>query len=266
MRKRSPTRVLVIDDDEMSRELLDVLLSGEGYAVATAESGEAALNQLSQARAVPDLVLTDMQLPGISGPELAASLRHACGRSTVLSAMSGSQPAADKISLFDSFLLKPFTMLDVARVLSSGRAAGFSPALPAQAASNNGMVGASALEEVVTPYGGPDLPILDEEIFQKLASRMLPAQLREMYKLCTDDARSRIAAMRRLMNKPNGDDFAREAHAIKGGAGMLGATELHRLAAELETGRPLRRPQDVNSLDELSAACDRLERMLGSRL
>jgi HPt (histidine-containing phosphotransfer) domain-containing protein len=57
----------------------------------------------------------------------------------------------------------------------------------------------------------------------------------------------------------------REAHSIKGGCGMLGATELHSMAAALETG-PTGEEPDVNSLDELSAACDRLERMLRSRV
>ena len=62
----------------------------------------------------------------------------------------------------------------------------------------------------------------------------------------------------------------RAAHSIKGGCGMLGATELHRMAAELESGdlesTEAGDAQDVNSLDELSAACDRLERMLRSRV
>jgi HPt (histidine-containing phosphotransfer) domain-containing protein len=76
--------------------------------------------------------------------------------------------------------------------------------------------------------------------------------------------------MRRLAADHDAARFVREAHAIKGGCGMLGATELHRLASQLETSGietpPPGTPEDVNSLDELSAACDRLERMLGSRV
>ena len=50
---------------------------------------------------------------------------------------------------------------------------------------------------------------------------------------------------------------------------MLGATQLHGMAAELEREgfeADSRQPREVNSLDELSDACDRLERMLGSRV
>jgi HPt (histidine-containing phosphotransfer) domain-containing protein len=110
---------------------------------------------------------------------------------------------------------------------------------------------------------------LNEKIFQQLAGSMPAQQLRELYTMCVNDARARIATMRRLAEAHDGAKFVREAHSIKGGCGMLGATELHRMAAALETNgleAATQSGQEVNSLDELSAACDRLERMLGSRV
>ena len=118
------------------------------------------------------------------------------------------------------------------------------------------------------PKGADATPVLNETIFQRLAGTMLSSQLQEMYTLCLNDARQRIAGMRKLAAEHDGVRFVREAHAIKGGCGMLGATEMHRMAAELESNGLAPRAggaQNVNSLDELSAACDRLERMLGSR-
>jgi HPt (histidine-containing phosphotransfer) domain-containing protein len=113
-------------------------------------------------------------------------------------------------------------------------------------------------------------PVLNETIYRQLASTVPADQLHEMYAMCVDDARRRIAGMRRLAKDHDSAKFMREAHAIKGGCGMLGATELHRMAAELESHgleeTPGQAVEDVNSLDELSAACDRLERMLGSRV
>jgi HPt (histidine-containing phosphotransfer) domain-containing protein len=91
-----------------------------------------------------------------------------------------------------------------------------------------------------------------------------------MYSMCVNDARRRIAGMRTMAEVNDSTRFIREAHAIKGSCGMLGATELHHLAAELEAhgleSRAGGTERQVNSLDELSAACDRLERMLGSRV
>jgi HPt (histidine-containing phosphotransfer) domain-containing protein len=76
--------------------------------------------------------------------------------------------------------------------------------------------------------------------------------------------------MRRLMASQDAVLFVREAHAIKGSSGMLGASQLHGMAAELERNgldtAESSTSQEVNSLDELSAACDRLERMLGARV
>jgi CheY-like chemotaxis protein len=110
-------RVLIVDDDEMSRELLGVLLQAKGYTVATAESGDAALATLGQGGPAPDLVLADVQMPGISGAELAAGLRRVGGSNTLLLAMSGSKPAKAAIAGFDGFLLKPFKMDAIAAAL-----------------------------------------------------------------------------------------------------------------------------------------------------
>ena len=82
--------------------------------------------------------------------------------------------------------------------------------------------------------------------------------------MCVNDTRARIATMRRLAAEQDDAKFIREAHSIKGGCGMLGASELHGMASELEKNGL--GAGEVNSLDELAAACDRLERMLGSRV
>jgi DNA-binding NtrC family response regulator len=62
------SRVLVVDDEEPMRHVLELLLRREGYEVATAESGEAAVLRL-QDDAAPeiDVVLTDVRMPGMGG-------------------------------------------------------------------------------------------------------------------------------------------------------------------------------------------------------
>jgi CheY-like chemotaxis protein/HPt (histidine-containing phosphotransfer) domain-containing protein len=286
----NPTRVLVIDDDAMSRELLSALLAGEGYAVESAHSGEAALAFLRQSKSPLDLVLSDVQMPGISGAQLARELRGVCGPATALLAMSGSQPPAATVSLFDGFLLKPFKMEQVAAALRARiPASGDSPAKkekssssgPARAkrpVSNQLSTAAPAPKtasknrmNIQTQQGHARSsenagPVLNETIYRQLAGSMPAKQLNEMYVMCVNDARRRIAGMRTLAADHDTARFVREAHAIKGGCGMLGATELHRMAAQLEANGPGDGPPGVNSLDELSAACDRLERMLGSRV
>jgi HPt (histidine-containing phosphotransfer) domain-containing protein len=120
------------------------------------------------------------------------------------------------------------------------------------------------------PVTADAIPVLNETLYGKLAETVPVPQLHEMYAMCLNDVRRRIGIMRQMAAERDGEQFVREAHAIKGGCGMLGATELHRMAAQLESdGIVADNPdaeQKVNSLDELSAACDRLERMLGSRV
>jgi CheY-like chemotaxis protein/HPt (histidine-containing phosphotransfer) domain-containing protein len=112
-------------------------------------------------------------------------------------------------------------------------------------------------------------PVLNEAIYTQLSAAMPAPQLREMYAMCLSDARERIRTMRSLARSGDRLRFSREAHSIKGGSGMLGATEIYALAAGLEAETRDPAPagpfSNVNSLDELSAACDRLERILGSR-
>src|SRR5579871_3679163 len=111
-----PLRVLVVDDDEMSRELLAVLLEANGYAVESADSGESALAHVNSSREDYDLILTDMQMPGLSGNQLASELRKRPG-SAVLLAMSGTHPPEDLLEEFDGFMLKPFNVQQLAATL-----------------------------------------------------------------------------------------------------------------------------------------------------
>ena len=274
--KSNPVRILVVDDDPMSRELLGVLLEAEGYAVESADSGEAALALLRRGEPFA-LVLADMQMPGTTGARLAGKLRCACGPATVLLAMSGSRPPEKTIANFDGFLLKPFKMHQVAEALAaqaSRAKPGTSKVVGAgsqatQSASKKGMN--LSAHDVPSSNLGPGggsapRPVLNETIYRQLAGSMPAPQLLEVYTMCVNDARKRIASMRSLAEAHDSATFVREAHSIKGGCGMLGATELHGMAAELEKRGLEPGTSEVNSLDELSAACDRLERMLRSRV
>jgi CheY-like chemotaxis protein/HPt (histidine-containing phosphotransfer) domain-containing protein len=265
-----PVRILVVDDDEMSRELLTVLLDAEGYAVASADSGDAALERLRSASFAPDVILSDMQMPGTTGPALATEFRSLTGSRCVLLAMSGSQPAQDAVSAFDGFLLKPFKAEQLTAAVE--RVERQRAPAPKRRTSGPGKVvpinSAASAAKTSAGTAVAEAPVMNDSIYEQLTRALPSPQLKEMYTMCIDDARERIRRMRGSAEEHDAARFVREAHAIKGSAGMLGATQLHTMASDLETlglegagGTS----GAVNSLDELSAACDRLERMLGSR-
>ncbi|MDQ3280755.1 MAG: sigma-54 dependent transcriptional regulator [Acidobacteriota bacterium] len=66
-------RILIVDDEEVLRDVLDVMLRREGFEILTAASGEEALNLLETEEV--DLVVLDVMLPGISGIDTLRSMR-----------------------------------------------------------------------------------------------------------------------------------------------------------------------------------------------
>ena len=71
----NPTRVLVVDDDTLMREVLKALLREEGFVVAgEAKDGASALAQMERSR--PDLVCLDVNMPGMSGLDVLKSIKR----------------------------------------------------------------------------------------------------------------------------------------------------------------------------------------------
>jgi DNA-binding NtrC family response regulator len=68
-----PTKILVVDDQELSRDLICQVLTSAGYAVRAASDGLNAIRQMEEARF--DVVLTDVSLPQMDGLELLTQIR-----------------------------------------------------------------------------------------------------------------------------------------------------------------------------------------------
>lgn len=101
--------ILVVDDEKSQREILEMILSGEGYDVTTASSGEAAMKFVADRHF--DLVLTDLQMGGMTGLELLKALTDFDKSIIVLllTAHGTVDSAVDALRLgaFD-FLQKPY--------------------------------------------------------------------------------------------------------------------------------------------------------------
>ena len=125
--------VLVVDDDESSREFEREALAMAGYQVRTAASGGEALAMLSGGAF--DAVLLDVRMPGMDGLELLESYRGSGGRvpMIVLSAMAGSDDIVKAMRLGGTdYLTKPVDPSDL--LASMARAFGRQPALAPAAA------------------------------------------------------------------------------------------------------------------------------------
>src|SRR5882757_9559236 len=69
----SGTPILVVDDAPINRKLIRLVLTHEGFEVRTADSAEDALQMLSDYR--PELILADIQLPGMNGLDMTRKVK-----------------------------------------------------------------------------------------------------------------------------------------------------------------------------------------------
>ncbi len=100
----SPIHILLVEDESSISDLAKMVLEPEGYLVTVVENGTEALSQLNQS---VDLVITDLNLPGINGLKLAEKIRTTNPQIPIILYTGGEQPEGVK-SLGLGFLQKPF--------------------------------------------------------------------------------------------------------------------------------------------------------------
>jgi two-component system cell cycle response regulator DivK len=112
----TPRRILVVEDNPLNLKLVRDVLQFAGYDVIEAQSGEEGLRVAQQDR--PDLVLMDLQLPGIDGTETLRRLRQdSIGRDVPVVAVTAFAMAGDRerasLAGFDGYVEKPISVRDL---------------------------------------------------------------------------------------------------------------------------------------------------------
>jgi DNA-binding response OmpR family regulator len=115
-------RVLIVDDDQDSVLMLMMLLRAEGHAVRGVYAGRKVMEAV--AGFDPDVVLLDIQMPDLSGWEVARTLRAERGNTRPLligisgEYKMGSDRILSQILGFDHYLVKPYEFSEVLRLLA----------------------------------------------------------------------------------------------------------------------------------------------------
>jgi two-component system KDP operon response regulator KdpE len=104
----SAGRILVVDDDPQIRRVMRMTLTGQGYEVDDAKEGEAALNKLREGRF--DLVLLDMNMPGMGGLETCSAIRAQSEVAIIMLTVRDAE--IDKVEALDAgaddYITKPY--------------------------------------------------------------------------------------------------------------------------------------------------------------
>lgn len=226
--------VLVVDDQALNRTIARALLGELGVNVIEAEHGQHALDLL-QAGPLPDAVLMDVNMPGLSGIETTQRLRALpgeVGRVPVLALTandSANVQAAAREAGMQGLLAKPIDATALQRALAAafeGRVA--EPAAPAP-------VPAPAASGPARQAELLNLARLDN--FERLG------MLHELLPHALLDLRGHLQAMQQAAEAGHADQVSERLHALVGLAGEVGAQALHARAREryavwLEGKRP----------------------------
>jgi len=79
----APTRILIVEDEDQARMLLENVFVLAGFAVQTATNGAEALRRLRDRDNVPDLLVLDLLLPWVNGFEVLATIREDAALATL---------------------------------------------------------------------------------------------------------------------------------------------------------------------------------------
>lgn len=108
MSDRGPSRILIVDDDAALSEMLEIVLSQEGFETVHCTTGTGAVAALREHR--PDLVLLDLMLPGIDGVTVCREMRLESDIPIVM--LTAKSDTADVVAGLeagaDDYIAKPF--------------------------------------------------------------------------------------------------------------------------------------------------------------
>jgi len=255
-------RILLIDDDVVSLEVLSTVLEISGYPVECAEDGTKALEFLKIAEAQPEVILMDTQMPGLSGLELVKELRRLSDAHLI--AISGSEVSAELRKVTDGFLLKPVEVDALTAILSAkdSRISATTSGSPVEAdnkpAFGSNLPSISAETDPETEY------LIDPVVLGKLRAMMPASAVLEIYAAVASDLKTRLIPLAAAIDARDAIEVSRIAHTIKGGCAMVGFSMATEAAALLENSN--RHETWPKELLQLHFALGKLQSMLGDGL
>jgi signal transduction histidine kinase/DNA-binding response OmpR family regulator len=253
--QRHPLRILVAEDHPVNQQVILGLLRHLGYQPDLAADGQEVLDAL--ARQPYDVVLMDVQMPGMDGLEATRRLReeHPANRQPRILAMTAHAMAGDRerclAAGMDGYLSKPVQIADLAAALAAGNGT-------AQRESTGSGSGSG-------DWGAPLLDPLQMDLLRNLAVESRKDLLETLVETFRASSRNDLATVRRCAEEGRWSEAGQAAHHLKGSSATLGAARVAAVcAAIVERTRTTARTEEIESLlrrlgKELERALDALD-------
>ena len=214
-------KILVVDDDELNRRMMKILLSREGHQVDLAANGMDALDAVKYQRF--DIVFMDLQMPTMDGVEASRRIREweNGGMHTFIVALTASYLPEEGQRLFeagiDNYISKPFQFDHIQRILNL-------ISHPSQPLLRSTPMNSEQPSEhkVLDEEQGRQRVGGDKDTFRELLGDFI------------QNLPIRIARIEKLLLERDMEAFSREVHNLKGVSLNLGAMELAHYADELD--------------------------------
>ncbi len=217
--------VLVVEDDDISRRIMSIALSEEGYQVEVVEDGTKAMELFEKEEF--DIVFMDIQLPGLNGIETTEILRdieNRTGRQPVpiiaLTADVFKKGEKDAIRAgVDDFLIKPIHVEELTGLI-------------------NHWLQRSSTSLQPESHEDGDLALGQDELFRKeeLLNRLHGNKdvMQEIVDLFISETTTRLKELETAFQARSDEELSRIAHMLKGASGNFGSPWLQRMAGQVE--------------------------------
>jgi CheY-like chemotaxis protein len=222
--------ILVAEDNTINQQLITALLKKWGHRVTLVENGFAAVT--SAAGTDYDIILMDIQMPGMSGVEAATRIRRSIGpRSAVpiiaLTAhvMAGVREEALGAGI-DDYVMKPINPFELALAIKRLTRTPSPKARPGQSGN--------AETERDGPAAAVASPALDEKLLVRLEGQIGRPMVAELAGMLLEQTPDKLAEIHKTLEAGETTTARQLAHDIASTAGNLGMTRVVALARELE--------------------------------
>ncbi|WP_420644132.1 histidine kinase N-terminal 7TM domain-containing protein [Candidatus Leptofilum sp.] len=257
MAERFPLRILLVEDNQLNRRVIQNILGKLGYEADTAVNGRIAVELASQH--AYDVILMDVQMPEMDGVTATKQILAECaqGKRPYIVAVTAHALPGDRENYLaagmNQYLSKPVTIKQLVELLYQGIEFQNQP-------SNN-----LASTPIEAPASVPSAQPIDMEALAQLVGKDTHEFLERMTPIFLEDTALLMQSLETAVQTHDSLAIRHAAHTLKGSSASMGMTSLAAFSHQLEQIAKADQLQDAHHLfDQVKAEYDRVQTTLAT--